>query len=237
MTDSGSRLHHDGQRAYFESADQPTMLPDETPYSRRHFQRLVEAAALTPGDRVLEIGSGLGRFTRMFDAAGFRVVASDISPDQIGALKRRFPHIETRVGAADELPLTGAPFDAVVGLFMLHHVPDLAAAFKRCAALVKPGGVVSFCEPNAWYLPVYLQVLLTPRMRWSVERGILNMRPAVLGPALTAAGFRDLSFDYYGLLPPALYNLGPGRAVESAVAALPLPAAARAFVLVSARRA
>lgn len=120
---------------------------------------------------------------------------------------------------------------------MLHHVPDLATAFRHCAAQLKPGGVVAFCEPNAWYLPFYLQVLLTPRMRWSVERGIRHMRPGVLGPALTAAGFRDLSFRYYGLLPPAIYNLAAGRALESAVDALPLPGATRAFVLVTARRA
>ncbi len=237
MTDGVVRQHHDGQRAYFQSADQPTMLPERTPYIRRHFRQLVDGAALTPGARVLEIGSGLGRFTRLLDEEGFRVVGSDISPGQVDALRRRFPHIETLVGAADDLPVPASPFDAVVGFFMLHHVPDLAAAFRRCAALLRPGGAVAFCEPNAWYLPFYLQVLLTPRMRWSVERGIRHMRPGVLGPALTAAGFRDLSFRHYGWLPPALYNLAPGRALESAVEALPLPCAARAFVLVTARRA
>ncbi|HEY8536000.1 MAG TPA: class I SAM-dependent methyltransferase [Vicinamibacterales bacterium] len=237
MTDAVVRQHHEAQRAYFQSADQPTMIPEKTPYVRRHFRELVEGAALTPGARVLEIGSGLGRFTHLLDEHGFRVVGTDISPGQIEALKRRFPHIETIVGAADELPIPASPFDAVVGFFMLHHLPDLPAAFRRCADLLRPGGVVAFCEPNAWYLPFYLQVLLTPRMRWSVERGIRNMRRGVLEPALTAAGFRDVSFRYYGWLPPALYNLAVGRALESAVDALPLPGAARAFVLVTARRA
>src|SRR5690606_23692502 len=237
MTDAVVRQHHEAQRAYFQSADQPTMIPEKTPYVRRHFRELVEGAALTPGARVLEIGSGLGRFTHLLDEHGFRVVGTDISPGQIEALKRRFPHIETIVGAADELPIPASPFDAVVGFFMLHHLPDLPAAFRRCADLLRPGGVVAFCEPNAWYLPFYLQVLLTPRMRWSVERGIRHMRAGVLGPALGGAGFRDVSFRYYGCFPPALYNLAAGRAVESVVEALPLPRPARAFVLVTARRA
>ena len=153
MTAPPARLHNDGQRAYFQSADQPTMRPDETPYSRRHFERLVAAAALAPGARVLELGAGLGRFTRMFDEAGFHIVASDISTGQLGELRRRFPHIETMVGAADELPLTGPPFDAIVGLFMLHHVPDLAAAFRRCAALVKPAASSRSASPMPGICP------------------------------------------------------------------------------------
>jgi ubiquinone/menaquinone biosynthesis C-methylase UbiE len=236
MPPSHPGTHHARQRSYFQSADQPTMRPDESHYNRRHFRRLVETAGLTPGARVLEIGSGLGRFTRMFHEDGYRVVASDISSGQIAMLAQRFPDIETIVGPADELPANGEPFDAVTGFFVLHHLPDLAAAFRRLAALVKPGGIVGFCEPSAFYLPFYLQVLLTPRMRWSVEQGIRHMRPGVLRPALEAVGFERVTFHYYGQFPPLIYNAVPGRAVEAALEALPLPDIARAFVQVTAHR-
>jgi SAM-dependent methyltransferase len=231
-------LLHDGrQRAYFDSADQPTMLPTDSAYGRRHLHALIEAAGLTPGDRVLEVGAGMGRFTRMLDDAGFRVVASDLSPGQIASLRRHFPRVEAIVADAAALPLPAEPYDAVVGFFTLHHMPDLAAAFARFARVVKPGGVVAFCEPNAFYLPFYLQILLTPRMSWSVEKGVANMRRGVFVPAAKAAGLGRPSFRQYGFFPPAVYNASVGRRVESVLDRLPLPGAAKAFQIVTARRA
>lgn len=235
MVDSRLERHNAGQRAYFQSADQPTMLPAESPYSRRHFQRLVETAGLRPGSRVLEIGAGMGRFTRMFDAAGYDIVASDISAGQIAALTAHSPHIDTVVAAAADLPAPARPYDAVVGFFALHHVPDLHAAFARFASVLKPGGIVAFCEPNAFYVPFYLQVLLTPRMRMSVEKGLLNMRRAVIGPAMAAAPLAGVAFTHYGCFPPLLYNHSFGRRVEGLIEALPLPGAARAFQIVTGR--
>ncbi len=228
--------HHDGQRAYFESADQPTMVPTETAYSRRHFQRLIEGAGLTPGARVLEIGAGMGRFTRMLDDSGFDVVATDISPGQIASLQRDFPHIESFVAGAEGLPDPDRPYDAVIGFFMLHHLPDLAAAFARFAHVLKPGGLVAFCEPNAFYLPFYLQILLSPRMKWSVEKGVRDMRRSKLEPAMAAAGFDAVQFSYYGFFPPQLYNVSAGRRIDAALDALPLPGATRAFQIVTAHR-
>lgn len=212
------------------------MLPGESAYGRRHFQALVENAGLIPGSRVLEVGAGMGRFTRMLDEAGFRVVASDLSEGQIANLRRDFPHVEAIVADAAGLPLPAEPYDAVVGFFTLHHMPDLRAAFARFARVVRPGGVVAFCEPNAFYLPFYLQILLTPRMSWSVEKGVANMRPSVFRSAISAANLEAVSLRRYGFFPPALYNLAAGRHVEQTLDRLPLPGAARAFQIVVARR-
>lgn len=213
------------------------MLPTESAYGRRHFRALIETAGLTAGDRVLEVGAGMGRFTRMLDDSGFRVVASDLSPGQIASLRRALPRVEAIVAEAAALPLPAQPYDAVVGFFTLHHMPDLTAAFASFARVVKPGGVVAFCEPSAFYLPFYLQILLTPRMSWSVEKGVANMRRGVFVPAARAAGLEHLLFHHYGCFPPALHNISIGRRVEAVLDRLPLPDAARAFQIVSARRA
>jgi hypothetical protein len=116
-------------------------------------------------------------------------------------------------------------------------MPDLPAAFERFARVVRPGGVVAFCEPNAFYVPFYLQILLTPRMSWSVEKGVANMRPSVFRSAADAAGLEGESFRRYGFFPPALYKLAAGRQVEQTLDGLPLPGAVKAFQIVVARRA
>lgn len=224
-----------GQKAYFRSADQPTMLPGETPYILRHFQTLITEGGITRGQRVLEIGAGMGRFTCLFEEAGVEVVATDVSPEQIAELKTRFPSIHTAVAGADDLPVDLGTFDAVVGFFVLHHLPDLKVAFQSFRRLLKPGGVVAFCEPQAFYIPYYLQIWLTPRMRWSVERGTADMRKGVLSPILQSAGFSDLSYRYYGHFPPLLYNSRIGRSTEQVLEALPLPGWARAFQIVQGR--
>ena len=203
--------HNQRQENYFRSADQPTMLPSESPYNRRHFRMLLRSARVHAGSRVLEVGAGMGRFTRMFYEAGYRVVATDLSDGQIRALRARYPNIEASVADAAALPKPSQPYDAIVGFFALHHLPDLNAAFASFARALKPGGLVAFCEPNAFYVPFYLQILLTPRMQWSVERGTLNMRQRIVAPALVAAGFSNIRFFRYGYFPPALHNRHIGR--------------------------
>jgi SAM-dependent methyltransferase len=211
------------------------MLPAETPYIRRHFQTLVRECGFSPGRRVLEIGAGMGRFSRLFGESGIEVVATDISPEQIDELGRRFPSIRAEVAGADNLSADLGQFDAVVGFFVLHHLPNLNQACQAFHQRLKPGGVVAFCEPQGLYFPFYLQVLLTPRMRWSVERGIVDMRESVLSPILQEAGFADLAYHYYGHFPPLLYNSATGRSAERILEKLPLPLWARAFQIVQGR--
>lgn len=235
MSTADPESHNEQQRKYFRSADQPTMLPSETAYSRRHFRMLTTSAEIGPNSRILEVGAGMGRFTWMFQEAGHEVVGTDISDGQIATLRTHFPTIEAFVADAAELPAPTRPYDAVVGFFILHHLPDLAAAFKSFARVLRPGGRVAFCEPSAFYFPFYLQILLTPRMRWSVERHTLDMRPGVLEPALTRAGFSSIRFVRYGYFPPQLHNNVVGRSVERGLEALPLPPVTRAFQVVTAQ--
>jgi SAM-dependent methyltransferase len=213
------------------------MWPAESAYSRRHFDRLIATAGLGPGSRILEVGSGMGRFTRMFHEAGFDVVASDISPGQIASLRQRFPQIEAFVADAGGLQVPARPYDAVVGFFTLHHMPDLRATFAQIADAVAPGSPIAFCEPNAYYVPFYAQVLLTPRMSWSVEKGIRNMRRPILEPAMRAAGFEEVAFHHYGFFPPVLYNPRIGRLVDEGLDSLPVPGVVKAFQIATARRA
>ena len=55
---------------------------------------IVAAAELSPGDRVVEIGPGLGVLTRRLLAAGCRVVAVEIDPHLVGFLRRELDDAE-----------------------------------------------------------------------------------------------------------------------------------------------
>lgn len=114
-------------------------------------QHLVDALALTPGDRVLELGCGTGQVTERLVAAGARVVAVDALPEMLAGARRRAPAAEYVVGDVFDADLAG-PFDAVAISFVLHN---LAADRRRvllaiAAGLLAPGGTVAVLD---WHLP------------------------------------------------------------------------------------
>ena len=105
--------------------------------------------------RALEIGAGTGYFTLNLLRAGVigEGVASDISPGMLRALERSARElgisVETAACEAAELPFEDDSFDLVFGHAVLHHLPDLDAAFSEFRRVLRPGGVVAFCgEPS-----------------------------------------------------------------------------------------
>jgi len=241
--------HNRYQRRYYARPERvrSRMAARPTPYARRHAAAMCDALDLAPGSHLLELGCGMGRFSRLLAEVGHRVTAVDLSPDLIAELRQAADRSEwgRRVHAvcADsgdltatltELPAEHAgPVDAAVGFFFLHHLPKLGPTFESAAAAVRPGGGVAFCEPNADYAPYYAQILLTPGMTWKGERGVARMRRGVVLPALRDAGFRDARLDTYGLFPPFLYDRPLGRRVEALLEHLPGP---KAFALFHAAR-
>jgi SAM-dependent methyltransferase len=188
---------------------------------RRHFDATIDPLDLPPGARVLELGCGLGRFTGLLLDRGYQVTALDLSDFLVSKLagefgaSKRLTVVAGRAEDADRL-VTG-PYDAVVGFFFLHHLPQLEPTLNAVRRLLGPGGRLSFCEPNAFNPFVYLQVTFTPGMSWKGEPGIPNMRPGVVFPVLGSLGFTRLETDVYGMLPPVIANRPAGGRLEDAI--------------------
>lgn len=194
--------------------------------AQRRAALIAQGAGLGPGVTALEIGCGTGNFTELFAATGARIVAVDISPDllalatsrglpahQVCFLERQFEAV-----ACDDPALAGwAPggFDAVIGSSVLHHL-DLDPALKGIARLLKPGGRLSFAEPNL----LNPQVLAERKLRrffpyvsedeWAVVRW--KMRAD-----LERSGFDQVRIEPFDWLhpgtPPALIPLVRGAGI------------------------
>jgi ubiquinone/menaquinone biosynthesis C-methylase UbiE len=105
--------------------------------------------------RSLEIGAGTGYFSLNLLQAGTigSAVCTDISPGMLDTLQanagRLGLEVRTVACEAEALPFEDAGFDLVLGHAVLHHLPDLPAAFAEFSRVLAPGGTLVFAgEPS-----------------------------------------------------------------------------------------
>ncbi len=205
--------HNKVQRVHYSDIRrQQRITPTRSPVVMRHVYETCAALNLESGDRVLEFGCGMGRFSRLLAARGLNVTALDVSQDLVDAMCSQLNPdenrmIETVCCSAQEASLkVQGRFRSVVGFFFLHHLREIEEVFGEARDVLEPGGGIAFCEPNAFNPLYYLQVSLSPGMSWKVERGIPLMRSSVVFAAMRAAGFSECKEGAYGVLPPVLAN-------------------------------
>jgi ubiquinone/menaquinone biosynthesis C-methylase UbiE len=92
-----------------------------------------------PGMRVLDVGSGTGRWaTALADWYGIDVIAIEPS----AAMRARCSHPLTLAGHAAAIPLADATADGVWLSTVVHHIPDLPAAAAEMRRVLRPGAPV-----------------------------------------------------------------------------------------------
>ena len=127
----------DGQAALFEKA--PVQTDPEA------IARLVRASDLAEGSSVLDAGCGPGLVSLAFLSAGQRVFGVDLSAEMIARARVRCSASGDRARFERQSlfdPIAGAPFDAAVSRYVLHHVADPSAFVRRQAELIRPGGIL-----------------------------------------------------------------------------------------------
>jgi ubiquinone/menaquinone biosynthesis C-methylase UbiE len=117
-----------------------------------HTEHALRRAGLRPGMRVLDVGSGPGDVS--FIAAQLvgptgSVLGIDASSDVVAFARDRaaerglstvkFEQANIAEIAVDEV-------DAVIGRLILMHLPDPPSTLRQLANLVRPGGLIAFCE-------------------------------------------------------------------------------------------
>ena len=110
--------------------------------------RLVQLAALAPGERVLDVGAGRGAV--LFPAAdavspGGSVLGIDLSPAMVEhtaaeVSARGLDGVEVRVGDAEDPSVAPGSFDAVLGGLVIFFLPDPGAALDSFRTALVPDG-------------------------------------------------------------------------------------------------
>jgi SAM-dependent methyltransferase len=96
------------------------------------------------GQRILEAGSGAGRFTEILLETGAHVVTFDYSSaceaNQQNNKSKGKDNLTVFQGDIFNIPLAECTFDKVLCLGVLQHTPDPESAFTSLCRFVKPGG-------------------------------------------------------------------------------------------------
>src|SRR5581483_10339798 len=98
------------------------------------------------GLRLLDIGCGGGILSEPLARIGAAVVGADPSEMNIGVAKRHAAEsgvvVDYRCTTAEALADAGERFDVVLAMEVVEHVADVEIFVKRCAEMVKPGGLM-----------------------------------------------------------------------------------------------
>jgi SAM-dependent methyltransferase len=175
-------------------------LPEEALESFAGVGYPFRAAAIRPGDTVLDVGAGSGTdallAARLAGPRG-RVYALDMTPAmsaKLRALVTRLgiANLEVLEGNAESIPLADATVDVVTSNGMLNLVPDKPRAIGEIRRVLRPGGRVQIAD-IVIRRPVTLDCATDPKL-WA---------ECVVGATVDEdylALFRDAGFDDVRLL-------------------------------------
>jgi len=162
------------------------------------FEAVLDAAAVGPGTRLLDVGCGSG--LTLVLAAGRGAIPSglDVSPGLLGIARERLhraglPGADLRDGDMESLPFADAAFDAVTGVNAFQFAGDPRRALREAARVLRPGGrlVASlFAAPERSEGTVAHEAMnaLIPAERASDHAPYALSAPGNLESALVSAG-------------------------------------------------
>jgi SAM-dependent methyltransferase len=118
-------------------------------------ERLFREAGISAGQRVLDLGSGLGDVSMLVarlvgpsgEVVGIERDAMSIERAQSRIAAAGFRNVRFLNTDVNHI-VTDQRFDAAVGRFILMFLPDPISVLRSVSRLVRPGGVLAFQEPS-----------------------------------------------------------------------------------------
>ncbi len=134
-------------REYYEELWQ--QLPDALEPPDRGLRLDFMRAAVSPGDRVLDLGCGDGWMTAELAAHGASPIGVEIASAAIDRARGHHPALEFRLAEIDAaLPFADNVFDTVWASEVIEHVADTARWLSEVRRVLRPRGRVLLTTPN-----------------------------------------------------------------------------------------
>ena len=165
----------------------------------RKFERNVKSLNCLSGLRILDIGCGAGLLCEPFTRLGAQVIGVDPSASNIAAARlhadKGHLSIDYRCTTVEQMDVRER-FDIVLAMEVVEHVTDVGLFLKRCAAMLKPGGMMVISTLNRNWKSFALAIVGAEYvLRW-LPRGTHQwdkfVTPEELESALQAGGLHRI---------------------------------------------
>lgn len=127
-----------------------TFDPGRHAYLKGIVRNLQEISRLSPGKKILEIGCGNGVGTLLiqefFKPGEFVATELDQRLVEIAKMKNGGTRVKVEMGNATNLRFQDNEFDAVIGLSVIHHIPNWMDCVDELLRVTKPNGLLVIKE-------------------------------------------------------------------------------------------
>lgn len=121
----------------------------------------------TPGDKLLDVGCGVGRFLHGALSKGWRVEGIDFSEKAI-EIGKQYANFPMTVASLEDVAQTGKRFNVVTMFEVLEHLSQPISMLEKCKMVLERNGSIFCTVPNwecsivqhssnpAWIPPIHL---------------------------------------------------------------------------------
>jgi SAM-dependent methyltransferase len=187
--------HHGAVRDFYETVWDG--LPDDPePWAwERRLAVLLQAVA--PGERVLDLGCGAGRFVAALRDAGAEPVGVELAAAALERARRNVPGADLRlVSENGTLPLGHGELDVVWCSEVLEHVPDTVAFLMEARRVLRRGGRLLVTVPDHGVVRRTAIALLRYEAHYDpLGQHLRFYSRRSLGRALEATGFAEIRME------------------------------------------
>ncbi len=163
--------------------------------------RVVSAARLQAGQRVVDVACGTGVLTLEAARAtspGGMVAGVDLNPGMLAVARRKAPQIDWQRASAEALPFDAECFDAAISQFGLMFFQDKQGAIAEMWRVTRPGGRLAIAVWDSLEnTPGYLAITSLLARLFGEDFAVLLRAPyslgdpGALGSLLAGAGVAD----------------------------------------------
>ena len=126
-------------------------FPSEIDFADARLKAIINHIQEMDGKRILEVGCGKGRVSKVFKNRGANVFGIDISGQLLLSASKIRPFHFIKAEAYS-VPFKDNAFDCVVLLEVIEHIPNLAQVFKELARVLKKEGSLIVVDRNKFSL-------------------------------------------------------------------------------------
>ncbi|MFA5967463.1 MAG: class I SAM-dependent methyltransferase [Patescibacteria group bacterium] len=125
------------------------------------------------GAKILDAGSGKGKFSVVLAKQGLVVTGVEPAAHLTACARSQYPEIDFQVASLTTLPFPNELFDGIICVEVLGHIPDLEKAIQELFRVLKPGGKLLILDKNIRSLN---HLYFLPTKWWRGWRQLIGQR-------------------------------------------------------------